>query len=1326
MYTRALLAQVCKWGAIALLAISWSASAQAQVQRPIYDDFDTQTKGSDHVGSLGPDAFGDQTDFYSGATTFLVTDVSLPGNSDLPVALQRSLKAYDDGMDTSIYSLPATFLTWTRFEVPYLSGIFKHNAGWVSTDLHDPTQQRCSITAGPPAVSQSSGKAETWEREEYWHGNHLVLPGGASQGLATALPTDPNRPSDGATYRWVTKENWYFSCLPTTQNGVAGEGFLAVAPDGKKYYFDRVVKWRALAALWKTSLDGDPTVLSRDEYRILVTRIEDRFGNWVTYAYSGNDLTTITANDGRQLTLSYVAPGGQLASVSDGARTWTYDYTSGTRVTHPDSSVWRSSVSGSGVHRRQPSGCTDTSQRYSGESIITIEHRAGAVGTFTFRPLRRGLSYVPYGPPGNSCSRPSKVLDGIALYSKAISGTGLSGLSWSYTYGPANDCYTNQSSDCTSTSPVTRYVDVSGPDNTFFRYTFGNKWRDTDGTLLSTETGSFAANILRNESLTWETFPAPGVVHYSAGDMFHPAIIRVPATRTITQNGGTYTTAYSARDPYLRPQTVTESGPNSTSRTTQYTYYNNQSKFVIGELASSSSPGRSMSRTFDANANVSSVTTDGVATSYTYHADGNVATITYPRSLVHSFSDYKRGIPQAVSQPEGINLSSLVSNAGFVTSQTDGEGNTRSYTRDPLGRVTSVDFPIGNDSATSYTGVTKSVRTTTRGSLVETVSYDALWRPTTVTRGGIATSYSYDADGRVTFESYPGGGTAGTHYAYDALGRVATITHSDSTYRSFQYGAASRTVRDERANYTTHAFRIYGDPEETLLMGITAPEPAANVGIVRAPNGLMTSITQAGLSRTFGYDVRNYLITETNPETGTTTYERDAAGNKTARIIGSTRADYSYDGQNRLSTTTYSDSTPAIIQTWSRTGKLRTASSSAALRTFGYDANDNLRSESLTLGSTVLTAQYAYNGNDQLSGITYPISQRVVSYTPDALGRPTQVSGYASAVTYWPSGQVRQIDSVNGMVTNYNQNSRLWPSTFSARRGSVYSISNAYGYDNAGNLTSVVDAVDGSMNRSLGYDGIDRLTTASGPWGTGTIGYDGAGNIMSQSLGSFSIGYSYDAQNRMSSVSGSRSASYSYDVFGNVSAAGGASYTYDAVPNLRCANCSGASRSDYTYDGLGNRVTVAKGGTTTYEFQGASGDLLVEYTPADAGKLVEHIYLGGKRIAQRVSDQRPPTSVAPTSSTVVARRTGGVTLAVNVGGVATAGTVTFVEAGNVIGTAYVINGQASIDVLGLALGSHTITATYSGDGSNSGNTVTFVIRVVNLDWLPAVLDLVLN
>ncbi|MDS4028665.1 MAG: hypothetical protein RKO66_01125 [Candidatus Contendobacter sp.] len=371
-----------------------------------------------------------------------------------------------------------------------------------------------------------------------------------------------------------------------------------------------------------------------------------------------------------------------------------------------------------------------------------------------------------------------------------------------------------------------------------------------------------------------------------------------------------------------------------------------------------------------------------------------------------------------------------------------------------------------------------------------------------------------------------------------------------------------------------------------------------------------------------------------HPETGTTLYDRDEAGNLLSSKVGlEERTDYTYDDQNRLDHVDYPGNTPDVTHTYSKTGKLKSVSSSVATRDFDYDPNDNLMVESLVVDGTVLQAQYAYDGNDRLASITYPHSLRVVDYAPDALGRPTRVADYVTAVAYWPSGQIGGIAYGNGAVTEYGQNVRLWPSsfqTFAPGQGDIHTTQ--YGYDGAGNLTWIDDATDANHRRELGYDALDRLTTVAGPWGSGGIEYTGSGNITRQTFGAQRTDYTYDPQNRLSRLGGAQTAVFGYDGRGNIVADSRRVYEYDGVPNLRCASasapCGGAaSKVEYAYDGLNHRVWVNRRGVKTYEFHAAGGNLLAEFTPGQGHRWVEYYYLGGKRVAQRVSSDSPLLTV---------------------------------------------------------------------------------------------------
>lgn len=983
----------------------------------------------------------------------------------------------------------------------------------------------------------------------------------------------------------TTAQRWKLICTP----GVSG--VTVFSPEGIRYDMAQLVSGTgdlAGSSIW------------------LTTRITDRNGNYATinYAAVGSpQISSVVTNDGRSLTFAYT--NGLIASVTSNAgQTVSYSYTQGyffTAYSHLLSNV------------RLPDG---TSWAYTYKTIsfpdsaLFGNFQIASMTTPQGGKINYGYSLVDFYSSG--VSNPPTISS--ALTSKTTSDGG----TWTYSYSPsrsvgAYDVTTEVSPAGTTTYQHYGYQTVSN----------GSVWmigllasKSIGG--LQTETYSWNKQLLSNETLKRQS--VYGVKH-DASQSNAPILVG----KTIVRNGASHTTSFSNFDSYGNPGLISEIGPNGGSRSTTISYYINTTKWIIKQPQNESFSGGSITRAFDANGNLTSITRDGVTTGFGYDAQGNVTSATMPRALVYNYGNFKRGIPQTESQPQSITISRVVSDAGNVTSETNGEGKTRNFTYDTMNRLTRLVFPLGSAVSISYTATTK---TATRGGLTESTTYDGFGRPVSITLGGIVRTYRYDALGRKIFESNPGA-AIGTSYQYDILNRVTRIGNADGTAQTQSYSAGKMSVTDERAKVTTYTYRAYGDPDKQFLMSITAPDTSANMSIARNNKDLVTSMSQGGFTRSYGYNSNYYLTSVTNPETGTTTYGRDAAGNMTSRTVGSSGAStYTYDGQNRLTAVTYPGATPSVTKTYSKTHKLKSVASSAASRSYVYDANDNLTSESVVVDGITLTTGYSYNTLDQLASVTYPYSGRSVTLSPDVLGRPTAISGYVTSVAYWPSGQIKQINYANGTISTYGQNSRLWPSTFATQLSTSYYNNASYTYDGAGNLTAIADTADSTYNRTLTYDNINRLATAAGPWGTGTIAYNGVGNVVSQVFGANSLYYTYDTQNRLASVSGGRTGSYTYDAYGDFLAVPGATYTWDGVPNLRCVNCGTANEVANAYDGLNQRVSVTKGGVKTYEVYGSHGNLLAEFTPSQGNKLIEYIYLGGKRVAQRETQSESNVELA--------------------------------------------------------------------------------------------------
>jgi RHS repeat-associated protein len=138
------------------------------------------------------------------------------------------------------------------------------------------------------------------------------------------------------------------------------------------------------------------------------------------------------------------------------------------------------------------------------------------------------------------------------------------------------------------------------------------------------------------------------------------------------------------------------------------------------------------------------------------------------------------------------------------------------------------------------------------------------------------------------------------------------------------------------------------------------------------------------------------------------------------------------------------------------------------------------------------------------------------------------------------------------------------------------------------------------------FDGLDRLGTASGVWGSGSFGYDTVGNITSKVLGSQNLSYSYQsASNRLSTVSGGYT--FTYDDRGNVINNGKRAFQFNRANQL-----VSSGTISYQYDGHGRRVKKT-GSSSGYSVYDLSGTLLLTDGPNGQTR---YIHLGKELIAK--------------------------------------------------------------------------------------------------------------
>jgi YD repeat-containing protein len=1069
----------------------------------------------------------------------------------------------------------------------------------------------------------------------------------------------------GLGHLYVSKEGWVADCAPVPEN--KNNRLIVISPEGIRYEM----------TVEGTVGSVNPTSL------FYVKKITDKHGNWLSFDYQYTNgkayVSKCTASDGRLVTLTFApgyTTGTRVSQITANGQTWRYDYSSGgvalnpadspqdftlAKVTRPDGKTW---IYDYPLMPGSPGVVGSAAQRILGK----ITHPEGGLTVYEYSWVKTNVSFAGSSTRSRRVTKKT-VFDNINpavswiyryKFWESISGSTTNGVSVTDVADPAGGLvtYRHENPNTTNLSSISAWRVGLLVDKMHCSSVGGTVLTCNPLAATRREQYEWGSQLLSADPYQART----GLATYSDLDTYRP----LQTKKTITQNDSVYITQYQSHDAYGNPTKIVETG-NGTTRTTDLTYFNDPVKWITGLTDKEMIDGSwIVDRSFDANGNVKSLSKYGVTTSFTYHPTGDLASTTDANNHRTDYSDYYRGAPRREDQSGGVTILRTVNPTGTVASETNGEGDRTQYSYDSLNRLSGVIPPTGNPTSILWTTnggsyvnygtysvwVPKIEKRVTRGKFTETTRVDGFGRETDITKRDTATStytrkaYLYDALGRKIMESYPTISTDPIFYAstvllpsiqytYDPLDRLTKITHADGKTRQLQYLSNNQIkITNENGKVTTHGYRSFGDPEQRELMSVTAPVAAANMSLTRNALGQITSMTQAGLTRTMQYDSRGYLAKVNHPEIGWVTYGRDNVGNPTSKTVGiapNTRTlAFTYDDRNRLTATTFQDTaTPPVTLAYNRVDDIVTATRGSVVRTYDYDANRNLISEALALDGRSFNLGYLYDGNDALSQVAYP-DGHIVNYYPDALGRPTAVSPYATSVAYHPSGQVSGMTYANGVTTTQGFNARQWPNQVAAVKSGVALLNTGYGYDGLGNVTSITDSVDASLNRTLGYDAIDRLTSVTGPWGAGSISYDGRGNLLTQNYGpAYSRSYTYDSSNRLATYTGGES--YTYDAWGSVKTVENPSASrtqfliHDDASNLITSlsltpgNFSGLN---FLYDAHNQRVkkTVASstvsGEAVTYSFYAKDGNLMMEYNPS-THDLKQFAYHNKKQVAMR-------------------------------------------------------------------------------------------------------------
>lgn len=1191
---------------------------------------------------------GDQIDLNTGSVTFSHVDVSIPGNSHLEVAIRRTRGqsfpfAYKDAATGS--DVRNSFYDWT-LDTPTISVVVASQEDMRDFCNFQGAQGAAYnfYTPGDPNPPNPAIDVHIFDPDQISNGLMLNIPGSGSQQILNAAQ-GVNWPT--STIK-ATTNYWALACGPADNNA---QGLVATAPNGDVYEFDRF-SYRPEVAIPVTQGDRSGAI-PRRRATLFVSEVTDVHGNWVRYDYdSENRVTRIHANDGREILINRDVY-GVIQTVTANGRTWTYGYGSTygntylTSVTLPDNRQWSFDLTGFGFGANPAFDCQAADQTH------TITHPDGITGTFVFRETRHLKGYTGNDGPTASClittPQHQPYYDHMSLLSRTLSGTGYPSATWNYAYSGWNGG---------TTVPSTKWGEVTEPDGTRTRSTY-HRDGDLEGLALRTEVFD-GVTLMRSTEHQYTVEGALGTTYLLNENQAKLTRPRLTTTTTVSQDGDTYTTtnAYnssqaSASYSFGQPITTTRSSTvQSGSRITNTTYAHNLSSWIIGLPFTTTQNGVvTASNTYDTNGNLTRQDQFGALyATFGYHSDGNLAWVRDALSRQVTLNNYHRGTAQQVIRPDGISLTRNVDNQGRLTYQTDGRGAQTSYSYDMAGRLTQVNRPSPiPDTQISYANLGAGLRQTIdTGSQRTVVHYDAMLRAYLVEAqalsGGGSTVYtrsSFDALNRTVFTSLPSHSSSATNGAdttYDALGRVIQVRENIAPFATTTtaYLSGNRTQTTNAIGAVTTATRSgWGGRGDGEILSIAQPEGVLTTMSYDAL-GFITSATQGGggvsQTQTWAYDSRRRLCRHVTPESGATLYVYDNAnqmigmgrgmpsGSSCGSIPSSYQVSYAYDSLSRVTDIYYPAGTQNIAMTYDANGNVTRNARGSAIWDYVYDVGDRLTSETLSIDGRTYQTRYTFDGNGAHAS-TITALGRNVQFAPDGFGRATESRigsyAYADNVTYHANGQISAFDYGNGFAYSSTQNARQQTTSIRSVLGSTRATDFAYGYDALGRVTSITDNARSGQNRSFTYDGLDRLITASGPWGSGSFSYDALGNITQQVLGSRVVDIQYNSANQVSqardSANGNVWRSYSHDSRGNVSSNGLISFTYDHANQPTAI--SGSDTGNFTYDGNMRRVKQTINGETIYTVYSASGRLLLRDN-ATTGEPIDYVPLGGRTIIQ--------------------------------------------------------------------------------------------------------------
>jgi|GEM_PF-3243359 len=660
-----------------------------------------------------------------------------------------------------------------------------------------------------------------------------------------------------------------------------------------------------------------------------------------------------------------------------------------------------------------------------------------------------------------------------------------------------------------------------------------------------------------------------------------------------------------------------------------------------------------------AGSQIADTDVNGNAISYAYNSDGTLASATDTQGRTTLFTNYTGTsigkitdstgrytqytydgdrVTRADDANRNTWLEQYYDTRGNLNQLTDPRGYTTTLTYDTFNRVTSIKFNDFTSGATTWT-----------------YSYDNTNARTTITDpNGHTTKYTYDASGRVTdvknglnlsvgtswdTNNNKVGSTAQTGYtttaAYDSLNNLTKVQNpslangndgakTQYTYNDTAHPYLPSSSSDGQGNVTSYTYSTSGNLSSSSKSGSSGAvattykrqgDPNGTGGTIAcgAKTGeVCSSIDGNGNTTTYTYDSDGNVLTVTPPSPmGRTVYTYDALSRvHTYKNGNNVTVTYAYDNMDQIKTASYSNG-PTLSYSYDQNGNL--ISKTDGTGTTGYVV-DGMNRVTKISKSGQADISYTYDGVGNL--LTEQGSAGTTTYTYDAANQVTNVhqsNGNADYGFTYTNGQVTATSIPGGITQTLSYDRAGRQTGVTTKKGTVTIAGSSATYATAaGNDSELMQTETNNVTgvtSTYGYDGLNRLTAASGSAGTGshsfTYAYDNNGNRTQYSKdGAYSAIYGYNAANELVSAGGS--AYGTYDGAGNQTSNGsGLAMAYNTVNQSSSFTPSGISTISASYEDSSQTNRTALGNKSFVNgllgMYGESGPRAISYTRLPGG-----------------------------------------------------------------------------------------------------------------------------